>query len=725
MPVANHILRGLVASTLPPAANVVTAIVMGQSEMDYLFNAGSFYRQLPNPVLPAPSNLTVWTQVGVGAAPVKTVVTPATIASGLVNPAVGALAAFLMHVRPTHQFCLGDGAVPGTSRSDLVDDTTDGADGRLWADFANVVTAIEADTAQPVRNLIECWYNADASLINNFVTNFWPIYFGSTGAGANFTLGTLHNTRQIDHCLYDAQVAPSSKGRGLFARANTKWHVLTPMPFHDAPVNPAAEMLNFSENNARLTEPARASMDGLTANTIAQSVNVQVGPSAHLCKFGGGSTEIHPDILNADGQVLLMWPIAVSLLRASGMTVGEPTIVGVEEPDDGTYADLVVSLPNGGNLTTLAALRGTTYSGAAPHQQPVTGVELNRAGVGRRPVYKTSEVGYPQAFRGTVTVVDAGSGTPRRGRVRITPQTPFAFGDTLSYLRGQATASLLEPRDFNLYPWFLLEHIPAWYNPTATYPFEGIAVKPLQSDLAINVPPPAFVARGAFFDGTDAYAATSGVSVVGTNQGAFSLWFKNSDATWNAVAGRRIFTIRTGSTETLTFNVTSSGRLAMRLNNNTATDSVNLWAALPTTPMVIGTWYNVQASWNPTNGLVVYVNDVQVLTLAYSTLDMNGLTITQFGLGANSTGINQFLGDLAHVWISTSQYIDFAQTANRRLFVDANGDPVNLGGNGQLPTGTAPEWYYDGAAPAWQNQGTAGNVTLTGALTASSTIPSY
>jgi hypothetical protein len=39
---------------------------------------------------------------------------------------------------------------------------------------------------------------------------------------------------------------------------------------------------------------------------------------------------------------------------------------------------------------------------------------------------------------------------------------------------------------------------------------------------------------------------------------------------------------------------------------------------------------------------------------------------------------------------------------------------VDLGANGQLPTGTAPEWYYDGDAPAWANQGSAGSITLDG-----------
>lgn len=116
------------------------------------------------------------------------------------------------------------------------------------------------------------------------------------------------------------------------------------------------------------------------------------------------------------------------------MTIGEPEIVGIEGPNDGSYVDLVVTLPNGGTLTTLAAIRGTTYAGTSPHQQPVTGVELTRSGGTRRPVFRTDQTSYPATHRGTVTISDTGSGSgaARRGRVRITPTQAFGVGDVLS-----------------------------------------------------------------------------------------------------------------------------------------------------------------------------------------------------------------------------------------------------------------------------------------------------
>lgn len=322
------------------ATNVVTAIVIGQSEMEYLFNPDVFYRAITQPT-PGNGNLIVVTQFGNNAAPVRTVVNSTTVAANQVNPAMAALSAFLAYVEPNKTFVVGDGSVEGTSRYDLSDDSTDGSDSRIWNDFASVVSNIVSNEGS-VQNLIECWYNADAARINDFRTNFWPFYFGSNADGSTFTLGGTVNSRRIDRCLYDASAATNAAGRGIFARSVTRWHIITPMPFLDAPVSPEAEMINFSQDNDRLSEPSRQVMHDLASNALAQTVNCVVGPSAHVCRFGGPtSTEIHPDVSTADGQVLLVWPIAIALLRAAGRTINEPTIVDVEGPNDGDRKSVV------------------------------------------------------------------------------------------------------------------------------------------------------------------------------------------------------------------------------------------------------------------------------------------------------------------------------------------------------------------------------------------------
>jgi hypothetical protein len=708
-----------------PGPETVSAMVMGQSEIAYLFLTGGAYSSLtPKPVLPAEGNLVLHTQEGSGNAPLRTVVTQAAVTAGTVNPAMGAMAAFLAYARPGATFVLGDAAVPGTGRPSLYDDTTDGSDGRLWGDFTSVATTIAAE-AGSVQHLIECWYNADAASIGNFVNAFWPFYFGTDGAGAAFTLGTLHNGAQVDHCLWDATAAPGAAGRGLFTRAGTRWHVLTPMPFHNAPVAPAAELTNFSENNARLTEPDRQVILDMAANAQAVSVGLAVGPSAHLCKFGGASATIHPDTADKDGQIGLMWPFALALLRASGLGLGEPVISAIEGTADGSHADLVVDLPNGGTLTTLRSFRGgPAYAGAAPHRQAVTGVEITRSGAARRPVYRTTETGYPAAYRGTVTITDPGSGTPRRGRVRITPEVPFAFGDKLSYLRGQATAVLQEPRDFNLYLDFLIEHVPGLYDSAATYPFEGIAVRPHQADLSAPVTPPAFTPRGAYHDGATAYRTTSMPGVPAGAQGMASMWFRSNDTTWNA-STKTLFSFRAGSSIRLEAKTASSGRITVNVYSDGGSGGVTVYAGPSNLQFVTGQWYHLFVEW--AGGVInVWINGVLVGTRAYTTLTMNGESLTQMGIGAQTPGSQKWLGSLAHVWISPTQRLDLSVQANRERFALA-GAPVDLGANGQTPTGTAPEWYYDGAAPAWANQGSAGSVALDGGpLTAApAPVPGY
>lgn len=434
-------LQGRARSVSSPAiAPSIRAVFLGQSEIEYLFRADSTYQKISYGVPPTVPNLVVITQNGPGVAPVRTEVTAATIAAGHVNPAMAALSEFLAYAVPGRLFVIGDLAVQGTGRESLFNDSNTG---RLWSDLTSVVDLIEGEFG-PVQHMIECWYNADRTSISSFRNSFWPMYFGANGDGTEFELGTEGGTGTVvDQCIWDASALPDEKGRGVFARATTKWHILTPMPFASEVPNDS-EMVSFSAGVGSLGESDRARLHALEDDSLAQSVNLRVGPSAHVTDFGGG---IHPDVNSPDGQALFTWPFAVSLLRAAGNTVGEPRILDCEAPTDGTYADLIIDLPNGGELTTLRQFRGQAHPvNPSPHQQQVTGIEIARGAV-IRPVFHTAETSYPTEFRGTVAIQDSGSGNPRRGRVRITPEQPFVSGDSLSYLRGRATGLLQKPRD--------------------------------------------------------------------------------------------------------------------------------------------------------------------------------------------------------------------------------------------------------------------------------------
>jgi hypothetical protein len=81
-------------------------------------------------------------------------------------------------------------------------------------------------------------------------------------------------------------------------------------------------------------------------------------------------------------------------------------------------------------------------------------------------------------------------------------------------------------------------------------------------------------------------------------------------------------------------------------------------------------------------------------------------------------------GDISDVWIAPGQFVDFSQQSIRRKFIDANGKPVFLGANGELPTGTSPSIFLSGDASSTgfvKNKGSAGDVltSITGAVNTS------
>lgn len=504
--------------------------IFGQSELEYLVNPSNFYTQIPAPV-PSEDIITIYTDTNSGAVQsaniVKTFVSSTTVSGDLVNPVVANWASFLEFARPGHSFVLADLSVQGTSRYDLMDDAnTD----RGWSELEAMVNTVRAAEGE-IGHVIECWYNSDAGSLKTFGESFAPFYFGQAWDGSAFTLGNtnpdaINSAAIVDHCLWDVDAASDAKGRGLFARDDTKLHLLWPMPFHDTPVAPSAEWTNFSTGGGRVAQldrPARDAMITWSQDARVASFLGSTGPSAHITQFSGG---IHPDVTDPDGQIFLGWPFAVAMLRASGMTLHEPTILSISTAADGSYADIEVDLPNGGDLTTIRALENRAApSTPPPHIQEVVGFEIHRSGTAdsdRRPVIALSETSYPSSSRGTVSIQDIGTGTVpnRRGVVRITPEEPFVNGDGVEYLRGQASAHLLEPRDVDaqLYLDMLIEHVPSLHDANAMYPFPGLAIRPQPQELLIadvgSVEPDFFTTSGTgpyFLDPVNIPANTTAI----------------------------------------------------------------------------------------------------------------------------------------------------------------------------------------------------------------------
>jgi hypothetical protein len=227
-----------------------------------------------------------------------------------------------------------------------------------------------------------------------------------------------------------------------------------------------------------------------------------------------------------------------------------------------------------------------------------------------------------------------------------------------------------------------------------------------------------YVGRGATL-GADTYFSSVSLAVPGGNQGAMSFWFKNNSPTWNDPSYARIFQFLVGSSSVWSMYTTSAGRVTMRMNQEgTGSDTVNT----PAGSFQETAWNHVLWAWNYSSSkFQLYIND--------NGIDVSGYSLGDTGFSLNGAEINKLtlgnlVGDFGHFWASPTQTLDFSVQANREKFA-LNGKPVDQGVNGELPTGTAPEWYYDGDGPDWSNQGTADGGTLKGNITASATAPSY
>lgn len=104
-------------------------------------------------------------------------------------------------------------------------------------------------------------------------------------------------------------------------------------------------------------------------------------------------------------------------------------------------------------------------------------------------------------------------------------------------------------------------------------------------------------------------------------------------------------------------------------------------------------------------------------------------TLGDWIIGAIGDSTLKFNGCLAELWFDTT-WMDLTVTANRRKFRSAAGQPVFLGTQGQIPTGSQPLIYCSlptkglSVASFATNRGSGGGFTITGALDIGSSSPS-
>lgn len=156
-----------------------------------------------------------------------------------------------------------------------------------------------------------------------------------------------------------------------------------------------------------------------------------------------------------------------------------------------------------------------------------------------------------------------------------------------------------------------------------------------------------------------------------------------------------------------------------------------------------GDWHHVlccvqQSASGPIRPARLYIDDVDVTThdpefgenVAGFTMTLSGVTFHIGSNGVTSGGPPTwwFRGDLSELWIASGQNLLVGEEIpeeTRRKFITADGRPVSLGMNGELPTGVAPTIFGHGNRRTFlqPNLGTGGEFALIGELTDAETHP--
>ena len=91
----------------------------------------------------------------------------------------------------------------------------------------------------------------------------------------------------------------------------------------------------------------------------------------------------------------------------------------------------------------------------------------------------------------------------------------------------------------------------------------------------------------------------------------------------------------------------------------------------------------------------------------------------QFMIASNALSQQAFGGAMAEIYYAPNQFIDFDVESNRRLFLNADGTPVDLGADGSTPTGIQPMLYLslregEGAEQFGANRGFGADLSIVG-----------
>lgn len=228
-----------------------------------------------------------------------------------------------------------------------------------------------------------------------------------------------------------------------------------------------------------------------------------------------------------------------------------------------------------------------------------------------------------------------------------------------------------------------------------------------------------FTTSAKSFDGSTSFAAR-GADLTGAADGqhlTISWWFNPTVA----VPANNAYLLDTsGGTEIylrLTRQTATTYKVAVATGSGAAFNPTS-----SSTYTVDTGWHHALLSFNRATGAGhLYVDDVLEATSAATPSGSNlDLTHVDWFIGKHASLAASFLRGCESEGFVHFGSLDLTTTANRRLFISAGLDPVDLGADGSTPFGAQPIIYI--RADPSNNLGTGGNFTNT-AITDCGTAP--
>lgn len=221
--------------------------------------------------------------------------------------------------------------------------------------------------------------------------------------------------------------------------------------------------------------------------------------------------------------------------------------------------------------------------------------------------------------------------------------------------------------------------------------------------------PGLYKAHGAHFDGTNDSMLGTSLSTADASRLVLSMWFRR-----NAVSSANEYLFQATGFRVYV-QLLSTDHLRIRARNSSNTD---IWRHQSAATTSDTNWHHVFAfiDCSGDGNSFVFVDGVDASVVTTETTDTINSGVTTYAIGATTSAGSRFAGDLAEVVLVDPGRAVVAADVNRFI---SGGRPQYLGAEGKAPFGVQPLFYMRGDHTNFgTNSGSAGDLTVTGALTA-------